>query len=82
MDDKSKQQKGRREIRHLLKRYVELCPEYISYYCPFGIGYEIYVRVSILYTTRGDVFSFHPIPMIYITCKYNSIKIKNTKEDK
>ena len=31
-------------------RYVELYPEYRPHYRPFGFGYEIYIRVSILYT--------------------------------
>ena len=34
-------------------RYVELYPEYRPHYRPFGFGYEIYVRVSILYTQNG-----------------------------
>ena len=38
----------------LLKWYVELYPKYIPHYRPFGIDYEIYNWVSILYTTRGD----------------------------
>ena len=46
----------------LFKWYVELYPEYRSYYRPFGIGYEIYVRVSILYTTRDNTFSFIQYP--------------------
>ena len=31
-------------------RYVELYLEYRPHYHPFGFGYGIYVRVSILYT--------------------------------
>ena len=46
----------KQNMRRLLKWFVELYPECRSYYRPFGIGYEIYVRVSILYTTRGDTF--------------------------
>ena len=34
-------------------RYVELYPEYRPHYRPFGFGYGIYVRVSILYTKSG-----------------------------
>ena len=33
--------------------YVELYPECRPHYRPFGIGYGIYVRVSIRYTTMG-----------------------------
>ena len=44
-------------MRRLLKWYVELYPKYIPHYRPFGIDYEIYNWVSILYTTRGDTFS-------------------------
>ena len=32
--------------------YVELYPEYRPHYCPFGFGYGIYIRVSILYTQK------------------------------
>ena len=32
--------------------YVELYPEYIPHFGPFGFDYGIYVRVSILYTKR------------------------------
>ena len=38
-------------------RYVELYPEYRPYYRPLGFGYEIYVRVSILYTKREKCVS-------------------------
>ena len=35
-------------------RYVELYPEYRPHYRPFGFGYGIYVRISILYTKKGE----------------------------
>ena len=35
--------------------YVELYPEYRPHYGPFGFGYGIYVRVSILYTQKGQI---------------------------
>ena len=37
----------------ILFRYMELYPEYRPHYRPFGFGYGIYVRVSILYTQNG-----------------------------
>ena len=37
----------------VLEWYVELYPECRPHYRPFGVGYGIYVRVSILYTTMG-----------------------------
>ena len=39
----------------ILFRYVELYPEYRPHYRPFGFGYGIYVRVSILYTQKGQI---------------------------
>ena len=40
---------------HLIPfRYVELYPEYRPHYHPFGFGYGIYVRVSILYTQKTE----------------------------
>ena len=46
------------ETRYVyLKWYVVLYPECRPYYRPFGIGYGIYVRVSIRYTTKGEHIS-------------------------
>ena len=67
------------ETRYVnLKWYVPLYPECRPYYRPFGIGYGIYVRVSIRYTTKGNTYPAHPTITSYANPQYSANKFQTT----